>query len=290
MRCLDAYKEKVINYEAVRDRCYFKLACPDDVDISVIIPCRSRTYFNKILTKCLKDAMSHHSEMTYSITFVEHSDNREHEEFCEGVNYIHIPANGTIFNKCMSMNIGALFGCKAKYYMFHDLDIMMRSDFFRLLSQNLKSARTRSIQPFRNKRVVYVNDQISMNVRSGKTHINMLIPGSNGIVPGTPGAPGGSLLVPRDQFIEVGGYDAELFFGYSIEDQFFYDKLLLTGGVGSCDRPPIEVFHLYHPPLWNSNSHADEHHAFYESFKRASVEDKKRYMSISNSNFRKYFS
>lgn len=287
-RYINVLKENIIDYDSVKNNSFFKVQ-DGHVDVSVIIPVRSRAYFNEIQTKCLKSAMEFFRELKYSITFVEHSDHKEHEEFCTGdVNYIHIPARGNMFNKCLAMNAGAFLGKKADFYLFHDLDIMVRKDFFKNIMANLKRTDSRAIQPFVNRRVLYVNDRVSMAIRTGNLLIDAVKFSQDGVQAGTPGAPGGSLFVERNHFFEVGGYDAELFFGYSIEDQFFHDKLVMTGGVESCNNPPNEVFHLWHPPLWNSNPHAEDHDALYRNFKFSSAEDKIAYMRLKYEKNKKY--
>ena len=287
---LEKFRSSVTNYDALKERCYFKPV--DDfrpVHISVIVPVKSRAYFNPILTKHLFDAMNQCPEMQYSITFVEHSDNREHEEFCVNTNYIHIPANGQTFNKCLAFNAGFLFANKASYYMFHDLDIIMKDTFFTNLLLNLKRVQHRAVQTFTKRRVLYCDEALSLNIRNGAIDIDRLHSKYPGIhEPEQWRAPGGSLLVPREQFIKAGGYDPELFFGYSIEDQFFYDKLIITGGVGSCDEPAIEVYHLWHPPLWNSNPMADQHAEIYENFAKSSLNNRMNFLALESNNLKKY--
>lgn len=286
---INVLKSNFIDYEAVKQELHFSIKNDNRVNVSVIIPVRSRTYFNKILTKYLKAAMSSYKEFSYSITFVEHSDDKEHLPFCEdGVNYIHIPANGKMFNKCLSMNAGVFFSNKADFYLFHDLDVMVKKDFFSNIMLNLKRTDCRAIQPFKGKRVLYADEAVSMDIRNGKIDMDSIVDGRYGINSGTPGAPGGSLFVEHNHFFEIGGYDPELFFGYSIEDQFFFDKLMMTGGVDSCNVPPTEVIHLWHPPLWNSNPHASDHAELYFDFKRSPVEEKMLYMKLKHEQIKKY--
>jgi predicted glycosyltransferase involved in capsule biosynthesis len=87
----------------------------------------------------------------------------------------------------------------------------------------------------------------------------------NDFQPAMPGSTGGSILVRRDTFLSVGGFDPELFYGYGPEDSFFWSKLEtlekrvdpinwhFAGGGMFADDPPIDVYHMYHEPKWFSN-------------------------------------
>jgi GT2 family glycosyltransferase len=232
------------------------------------------------------------SEVTYSITFVEYSIEMEHKNLCDGdVNYINVPFGG-YFNKCLAFNVGALFSNKAKYFLFHDLDIMVKKDFFKNIFKNLERTGTTALQPFRLRRVLYCNENLSRSMINGQVSINELHTKYPGItepnLPEQMRAPGGSIFCPKEQFVAVGGYDPELFFGYSIEDQFFYDKLSFVGGIESCNDPGIEVFHLYHPPLWSSNPFLTHHHNIYLEFSKIPLQDKKAFYDLERTNIEKH--
>lgn len=287
---LEAFRKNPTNYDVLRERCFMKPVDGfENVNLSVIIPVRGRTHFNNYLTDCLLRAAAQVQDFKISITFVEHSDNREHEQFCNKSNYIHIPANGAIFNKCLSFNVGFLFGNKANLYMFHDSDIMVKDDFFVDLLLNLQRTKGKALQTFRQRRVLYCNEGLSESILRGKTlvrNLHVKFPGIH--EPEQRRAPGGSILVPREQFIRCGGYDPELFYGYSIEDQFFYDKLLISGGIVGCEEPPIEVFHLWHPPLWNSNPQADKHQEIYDNFSRSSLNNRLNFLALESNHLKKF--
>ena len=289
---LKLYGERRIDYERLRNTCFFQLNNKNEVDVSVIIPVRSRTNFNKVLVRHLKAAMAAFPEVTYAITFVEYSVEMEHRALCtEDVNYINIPFGG-YFNKCLSFNVGAMFSNKAKYYLFHDLDIVMDKKFFTNIFENLKRSGNVALQTFRLRRVLYCNENLSKTIISGQVPIEQLHTRYPGItepnLPEQMRAPGGSIFVSRDQFVQAGGYDPELFFGYSIEDQFFYDKLSLTGGIGSCNTPGIEVYHLYHPPLWSSNPFLTHHHSIYQEFSGKPLSEKKAFFELERGNIAKF--
>lgn len=289
---LKLYSERRIDYSRLKDICIFKLKNEQPVDVSVIIPVRSRANFNKVLTKHLKMAMEFYPNVTYSITFVEYSMNTEHMDICDDdVNYINVPFGG-YFNKCMAFNVGAFFSNKAKYYLFHDLDIIMDKYFFSNIFKNLENNKDIALQTFKLRRVLYCNEHLSEDVIKGIVPIEKLTNRYPGVTepmnPEQMKAPGGSIFVSKTQFLNAGGYDPELFFGYSIEDQFFYDKLQLTGGIISCNNPAIELYHLHHPPLWSSNPFLSHHHLIYTEFSKLTLEEKQHFLELEKSNISKF--
>ena len=265
---------------------------PETTTVSVIIPVRGRTNFHQVLVDHLKSSFENIPDKTLAITFVEHSQIPEHKSFAEqsGANYIHIPTDG-VFNKCLAFNVGFLYSTKAEYYLFHDLDCMTQTNFWRLLYLNLANTPYTSLQSFRDRRVLYCDQPTTDQIINKVISVNTLGAKSPGIT--EPAlhqwkAPGGSIFCPYDQFISVGGFDPEYFFGYSIEDAFFYNKLELTGGIGSCNNPQVEIFHLNHPPLCNSNPHLAEHHAIYEDWMTLTNEEKVELMNIKIQHIKKF--
>lgn len=288
---LKLYGQRRIDYDRLKNACYFKMNNTNDVDVSVIIPVRSRSNFNQVLVRHLKAAMEAYKEISYSITFVEYSIEMEHKNLCVGdVNYINVPFGG-YFNKCLAFNVGAMFSNKASYYLFHDLDIVMDKNFFANIFKNLQRTGT-ALQTFRLRRVLYCNENLSRSIIDGRLpieHLHTQYPGvTEPTLPEQMRAPGGSIFVSKQQFINAGGYDPELFFGYSIEDQFFFDKLLMSGGIQPCNSPGIEVYHLYHPPLWSSNPFLSHHHEIYQSFVGRPLHEKQAFLELEKQNIARY--
>jgi hypothetical protein len=65
--------------------------------------------------------------------------------------------------------------------------------------------------------------------------------------PKTPGAPGGSLYLKRERYLDVGGHDPNYCWGYGPEDLLFFNKLKIFEPIAYADDPPIEMIHLWHP-------------------------------------------
>lgn len=233
------YQDNKINMEALSKELYFKNKVEDKMDISVIIPVRGRLEFQKPVVDHLLLA-SDNSAVKISITYVEHSRVSEYLQHTP-VSYIWVPCNeDSKFNKCLCFNIGVLYGPKADYYLFYDADLICRYDFFDQIIANLSDA----IQTFKGRRVLYANEALTGKIKQGAMFDEFLNDKHPDVTIGVPGAPGGSIFVSRDLFFKIGGYDAEFFHGYSIEDQFFFNKLLCFSNVESLHE--VDLIHLNH--------------------------------------------
>ncbi len=209
-------------------------------DISVIIPVRGRIEFYDTIVDALK-LSAENSGLSIAITYVEHSFTPIYF-YLNKASYIHIPATETQeFNKCLCFNIGFLYGPKADKYLFHDSDLLCSDTFF---SSIYDFNGIDAVQAFKNKRVLYASEYLTDIIIKKEQPYNKLDENHPNIQVGTPGAPGGSLLVSRYLFELVGGYDPEFFSGYSVEDQFFHDKISLFDTVSSLDNE--NLVHLNH--------------------------------------------
>jgi len=258
---IEIYDKNKIDYVALKESCEFSMVNTDDVDVSIIIPVRGRESFNKPLVNHLIASMDFFNNKTYSITFVEHSEEPKHKELCkDSTNHIWIKKiDRGLFNKCLSMNVGALFSNKAKYYLFHDIDLLTDRQFFHNIFQNLSRIPEGSaLQSFGGRRVVVMDNNLTIRILRNTTKIDDVVPGNPESLYCTPGAPGGSIFISHDSFYKVGGFDAEFFHSYSCEDAFFYHKLEMTVGVQGCDNPLVDVFHMDHPRT-NGSDNPDRH-------------------------------
>ncbi len=287
----EIYESRKINYDSVKKSCEFNIIDDRDVDVSVIIPVKGRENFNLPLVDHLLKSMEEFKEKTYSITFVEHNDVTTHKEICKDkTNHIWIRKNlGEYFNKCLAMNVGALFSNKAKYYLFHDIDLLVTKSFFSDLFSNLKNFPSGSaLQAFGGRKVVVMNNDLTMRILSGRTAIDSVVPGSAESPYSTPGAPGGSIFISSDSFYKIGGFDAEFFHSYSCEDAFFYHKAEFIVGMGGCNAPLIESFHMDHPRTNGSdNPDMGMQNRIYMWFKNMSPRDKEEFIYHMAKNIKK---
>lgn len=222
-------------------------------DISVIIPVRGRIDFVDASLSHLKSAIEK-TNLKINITIVEHSINREYYEICKsyGIGYYWINSLENKFNKCLCHNIGALLNKNSKYFLFHDLDCLVYDNFFLNLMENKESKKSECLQTFFNRRVLYLNEQQTQNILNKEININDI--NLEEVREGDYGAPGGSIFVNKELFFNVGGYDPELFYGWSPEDIFFWNKVETLEKIHSVDNPKNELLHLYHEIQSNNDS------------------------------------
>lgn len=222
-------------------------------DISVIIPVRGRINFVDTSLSHLKSAIEK-TNLKINVTIVEHSINREYYEICKSyeIGYYWINSLENKFNKCLCHNIGALLNKNSKYFLFHDLDCLVYDNFFLNLMENKESKKSECLQTFFNRRVLYLNEQQTQNILNKEININDI--NLEEVREGDYGAPGGSIFVNKELFFNVGGYDPELFYGWSPEDIFFWNKVETLEKIHSVDNPKNELLHLYHEIQSNNDS------------------------------------
>jgi hypothetical protein len=288
---IEVYEKNKINYEDIRNLCEFNIVNNENVDVSIIIPVKGREDFNDPLTKSLISAMEFYKEKKYSITFVEHSEFPSHKKLCEGkTNHIWIKKHKEEpFNKCLAMNVGFLFSNKSLFYLFHDVDLLVKKDFFYDIFRNLSRVGDNCVlQSFGGRKVAVMNQELSESVINNIERINTLNIGSPECVYSTPGAPGGSIFISHDNLYKLGGFDAEFFHSYSFEDAFFYHKAELMVRIQGCDFPWIDVFHMEHPRKNGADNPDIRNHKFLnDSFMRMLHEDKIKIIIHISNNFKK---
>jgi predicted glycosyltransferase involved in capsule biosynthesis len=290
MEDLKKYIEsRQIDYKKIKEDNIVIIQNPEAAyDINFLITVRGRLEFSEPMYKSFLEACKN-SELNITYTIVEHSEIPEHSKFCKKnkINYIWIKSEpGELFNKCLAYNMGAFFGNKSKYLLFHDIDCLVQSNFFINLAENISNKKCRAIQCFTGRRVLYINQEFTPKVISGEFPIDKLnidmpevdYPRMGGQI--MIGAPGGSILVERDLFFEVGGYDAEIFLANSPEDAFFWTKIDTIDKMHVSDNPNIELYHMYHHPTWMNNPHVYEMQAINNRFTALSIEDKKNIIKL----------
>lgn len=252
-------------------------------DFSVIIPVRNREDFAEPLYKSFQTAIKK-SGLKVDFTFVEHSENPQHSKFCKNnrINYFWIKSTpGELFNKCLAHNIGAMFSSKSKYLLFHDIDCLVQSDFFIRLLENIKNQNARAIQNFTERRVLYINQELTNKVIAGEFDVDDLsIELDEVSPPNIFGAPGGSITIERELFFQVGGYDPELFLANSPEDIFFWDKVETVEKMYISNNPDIEIYHMNHRPTYMDNPLINEMKNIHFTFKNLSQEEKEEVVKL----------
>lgn len=247
------------NYSEIKSNSEIQLLYEGEYDINVIIGFRGRREFITPLIESFQKSFDYYNKIDNSkrfcLTFVEHSHAPECKESIFGkANYIWTPGNVVEqYSRSFAYNFGVKYSNKAKHYILHDLDILVKENFFEEIFANVKDYK--AMQTYGKRRVLYMSKELTQDVINGKVDYNSLTETSPGVSPPSIyGSKGGSILFERDFYYEIGGFDPELFWGYAAEDQIIWDKAItLLGEVEYADNPPIDMFHMWHPPTHASN-------------------------------------
>lgn len=267
---LDKIDRNKVNYNSILNGSVKSISVSYS-SIKVIIPIRGRDDFISPTVKSLMKAGVNH------ITVVEHSNKLQHHGICKelGIYYIGIPCSEQApFNKCLAFNVGAISVGDCDWLLMHDVDCMVQPSFFLNSLNNLALKKKDVIQPFNKRRVLYCNENLTKRIIEGRAIVDNLNESNPNIFTCEGQAPGGSIFIDRDLFFDVGGYDPELFSGYSPEDKMFWDKISVYSIIVSCDRPPSEVFHLHHEFMGGTNPLFKEMLNTSERFNKLSFRDK----------------
>lgn len=282
---IDEINDHLFDYDKIKEDSVIIIQNPEELyDINVIIPVRGRTEFASAMYNSFL-AAKEKSDLKITYTIAEFSHIPEHSKFCKKnkINYLWISSEKEeLFNKCLAFNAGVFFGNVAKYVLMHDLDCLMQSDFFTKLEQNIASKKCEAIQCFTGRRVLYCNPELTSKIVAGEFDIDTLsidmpevdYPRLGGQI--MIGAPGGSILIGRDLFFNVGGYDPELFQANSPEDAFFWEKVDTISKMEVSDDPDIELYHMFHPPTYYSNPKIQDMQAAHQYFQRLDEAGKKK--------------
>lgn len=243
--------------------------------LTIIIPVRGRVEFLLPTITHLKKSILKYSNKI-NIIVVEESKFPQHKEVSKNnnVDYYFIESSDIHFNKSLCNNVGALLYKNSDYFLFHDIDCLVKEDFIANIFQNLKIKNLNCLQTFNKRRVLYYSELQTEKILNNELTIYDI--DDKDLKEGDCCAPGGSILVKNTIFFSVGGYDPELFYGWSPEDQFFWDKVEFLDVIGSCDTPQNEIYHMHHFPQ-NLNKeqmpNSEEKYDFYNAIKKESIGD-----------------
>jgi hypothetical protein len=251
------------------------------IDVSIIIPIKGRVSQLQTSLYFLQREISR-SSLVIKIVVVENDTSPLNKDNSERLNVDYIFIKGNTFNKCLCHNIGS-FLHNSDYVMFHDVDLVVPELFFKNLFENLKQKK--ALQCFHNRRVIYLDQSLSEIVNREKSisGINLSDPR---VREGKVGAPGGSLIIERNLFEKIGGFDPNFFCGYSIEDGFFWKKLEVFTSVSGCDNPIIEMLHLWHEPLHSTNPNIRRDHVIYDLFVNFNEDQKISFLNIASIDYK----
>lgn len=295
----DILEKNKFFYKSIREKSYVSLLDNKEYDVNVIIGFRGRKEFLTPLIESLQDAFLYYKKInpstTFCLTFVEHSEKSEcKHDLVDITNYLWTPGNVVEqYSRSFAYNFGVKYSNKAKYYLLHDLDILVKKNFFEELFQNLNNSKC--IQPYGKRRVLYLSQELTRKVIDKEVDYNNLNEDSKDVFPpmfnGKPhlGSKGGSVFIERDLFFEIGGLDPELFWGYAAEDQMLWDKIItIIGEVDYADNPPIDMFHMWHPPTFMSNPLVYEMENYMMQFRNMKKKDRVKFLEIKKELFNEF--
>jgi hypothetical protein len=236
----------------------------------IIIPCFKRRENLVAVLKRFQMIAAPPEGYRPQILLVEHSHLQETEYIANDFNceYIWFNQNeaavsGYIddtpigqFNKALCYDKAFLFSSPAEWYLFHDNDVLVPNDFWTRLDANVQRTGTKFLQPYTHRSLLNLYPYVADMIREDPALVDQGIhPGM--YAPIKEGAPGGSLYIHRDRYIDVGGHDPNLCWGYGPEDRLFYNKLQLFEPISFADDPPIEMIHLWHSSAAVNNHFLD---------------------------------
>jgi len=269
------------SYEKIKLQSKINLIDNCKYDINVIIGFRNRTEFLKPLMRSFKNAINNCTKKI-CLTFIEHDSEPKHQFLLNNeVNYIWtLGNNASQYSRSFVYNFGVKYSNAADYYLLHDVDILVKKNFFAELEQNLNNFRC--LQPYGNRHILYMSKELTSNVIDGKQSVDDESIKSNTSAPDLKGSKGGSILISRDLFFEVGGFDPEIFWGYAAEDQLFWDKISTVTNIGYADNPPIDMFHMWHEPMSSTNPFLFLMDKYMYEFRSMSYESKMCFLNLKN--------
>jgi len=133
-----------------------------------------------------------------------------------------------LFPKSLGLNLAFLLTPESQWNLFHDIDIIIPGNFFTLVDK----ASEEHTHWFVTYDLLYSMNPFEISSDNMKT--TKKIRGIN---------VGGSLAVSTDIFKSIGGYDPEIFCGWSAEDIFIVDKLKLFAPIF---RVKMTLAHVQH--------------------------------------------
>ena len=218
---------------------------------------------------------------------VEHSPFPELQKIAEDFNceYIWIFLDPRVpelplgqFNKALAFDKAFLYGSPANWYLFHDNDVLVPKQFWDMVDANIERTKAQFLQPYTHRCLFNLNEACAEVFRQDISHADEPLEPTM-YSPMVPGAPGGSLYLSRQRYLEAGGHDPQFCWGYGPEDALFYQKLELLEPIAFADNPPIEMIHLWHPTAAIHNPFRNEMDFFVKVFfKEKSEAEKRGYM------------
>lgn len=276
-------------------------------EMNFYVAVKDRTEFFRATLRNIIIA-ANNSQTKVRIVIIEQNNESINDKFCEQfhVDYIFIPQEiaqcEEFHSTALMYNVGYLFAKQARYNFFHCCDILLPNNFFRRLNQNYFHHTSKPfnwLQPFHNKRVILINEDITKRYLDGELayHCPDSLSGDE-IKPENSGAPGGCICIKSETMDEIGGYCPEIYWGYTSEDADIWVRLETYFGKQKCtkthfgnatyaDNPIIDIYHFNHPRAQSLNYNFDKMQSYYEIYINATYEEQMEFIKYKSEEFKK---
>lgn len=283
-------KEYPIDYKKILKSTSSKIRL-DNPKFNIIVPVRNRKDNLDCFIANAMRIMRGKKDWAITVIFQEEDDKSYHEYTSNdypsdlNLNFINIRNNdwfvsnyGDNMNKSLCYNIASLM-VHCEYQVNHDIDLIFGNDFLENIESKTSNKNFKWLQPYRGSRVNMLDEHESQTIKDCLLNgVDFTFPYKGNQLRKTPfevGAPGGSIVVRHSDFIEIGGYDPEIVWGYAPEDALFWYKLEAKYGCVKHERKKhpfcstdvfshetqVEVYHLYHEP-----TPSDKRYPFFSTF------------------------
>tara|TARA_R110000803_G_scaffold188348_1_gene250740 strand:- start:3338 stop:4225 length:888 start_codon:yes stop_codon:yes gene_type:complete len=285
MELIEILKSNRIDYEQLKNESVVNLITDDsNYYINIIIGFRGRTEFIQPMVDSFNESIKYYnniSDKKVCLTFVEHDDEPKHLELLDKVNYIWSKGNvSEFYNRSFAYNFGVRYSNKSKYYILHDLDILVKPNYIEELVTNLNNDTVQCMQSYGNRHVWYMSEQLTSKFLNKEITIDDINRDNTEIIPPQQkGSKGGSVIITKKLFDDVGGFDPELFWGYAAEDQMFWAKVDSIVPISYADNPPIDIFHMWHPPTDSTNPNTPRMDSYFLHYQSMNSEYKLNFLN-----------
>lgn len=278
------FEEHKINYGEVIKSCqYIIKPTPQAIHINIFLAVKGREEHLKTCLRYLKASLKN-SPINYRVTILENDSTPLHKNIAEANNCDHlfIPLSASNSNnliaKSLLWNVGFILAPKTDWYLLYDIDMLVDDNFFVILNSYLKDMKDGFIQPYQKRRTLNITPESSAFMMNCNRIINF---GDITCEAALPGSTGGILGVHHDSFINAGGFDPELFYGYAHEDSAFWLKLeCIHPEIIYANNPPIDIYHLWHTHQKSMNQNFSMLERLYRTLFLWEQENKMKYIEL----------
>lgn len=236
-------KVSVYDIESNIDNIIFNIK-KNKVKINVVLPYKGRL---KSLLTTIKSFEENITEEDFILTVVEYSEKRTFDDNAN-FNYIWIPSKSNEFNKSLCLNLGVI-SVNSELVLLHDIDLFVETNFLNYVLKNFKTNTNSALQCFSVGKLINLSFHDTEKLQE-LNHIQFLDESEfTTIYKYMP--PFGSLLIERNNVIEIGGFDDNIFEDWGAEDDTFKLKFetYFNKKYMSCEDPKVVVFHQNHDVL-----------------------------------------